>query len=129
MMRAVSGDVKLDAQVPSLAFLRFYVPPSRARIDDGGGPLHTELSLRQGRLAPGSLLQLETDQVWVLTPAYEILSDASLSLRVGDDLRLVAAARVPSARVWRLDANVVPASITRLTAPARPADPAPDRLR
>ncbi len=116
MLRAFSGDAKLDAQVPSLAFLQFYVPPSRVRFEDGGGPLHTELLLRSGLLVPGSLLQLGTDGLRLHTPAFEIRADGTLDWRVGDDTRTVAHASVSTATVWRLGLAVHPVSITDATA-------------
>jgi hypothetical protein len=114
ILRAFTSTVRLEAQVPSLAFLGFYVPASHARFEDGSGALHADAGLLHGRLVAGSALELETDRIRTLLPSFEIVSSAKLDWRVpeGDDERTVLRARVPAASVWRDGVEVPPASIT-----------------
>lgn len=112
ILRQVNSDVMLDAQIPSIELLGFFVPRARSIFEDGSGALRAHVTLRQGRAVAGSTLELETDRVRVVTPSFEIVSDMRFDWRASDDgARTVASARATVASIWRLGLKLPPLTI------------------
>lgn len=109
---SVIGEVALDAEIPGLKFLDFYVPPSSAsRLEDGSGAVRAELSIRRGVLGPRSSLTYETAHLDVGTPDLTATLRGLFHLHTADDVAsttAILAARVPRLTLDRPRMKVPP---------------------
>jgi hypothetical protein len=101
LLRAFDIEAKMIADVPSIAFLEYYVPAARVRFSEGGGRVRGEVGLHRGNIDDGSVIDLTSERTRVAIPKAEFELRNGRFQWKAEGGHTVLSARIPESRIWR----------------------------
>ena len=88
LLRALTGAIRIDAQIPGLSFLDHYLDTDSVRLEDGSGELRANAAVVHGVISDGSLVSFATRRLDLVTPAFRatVHAEARAAVRVAPEL-------------------------------------------
>lgn len=115
VLRNVSGQVRVRAQVPSIDFVEFFAAATPRKgapftLEDGSGELDVDASMLHGSVLDGSSIEYVTDRVRAVVRGFEVVARLhARGTKSGD--ALVAAVDAPIASLYRAGVSGPPIAI------------------